>query len=358
MKNPNKDVPFVGKRKRKVTPGTANNKSVKARQRRRLSMPAKKPPPFTTAAAFRQTHKPITWLWKGYLPKGYVSILFGPPGVGKSAFLTALCASITKGDRWPNRKPGPSNPGFVVWVETEGNKPQHDNRFQKLGVPVDRVLYPDNKRDDFWLDDAADIQVLKETMARAKPELVIIDSLSGGLQGGDSGPAAVRALRELGVLASTFDVVVLVVHHTRKLSTAARRRDYELDDLRGASALGQLAKSVIGLDEPDPANNRGRMRVRHLKNNFNKPNLDFGMRFRNGRPVFMADAPVPPGTETMMSKALALLPSLLAKGPVLSTVIRSKCERVGISWDMAKKAKKRLSVVPVRVGQSWYWRMP
>ncbi len=39
--------------------------------------------------------KPVEWLWKGYVPFGYLTMLLGPPGVGKTALALAMAARVS-----------------------------------------------------------------------------------------------------------------------------------------------------------------------------------------------------------------------------------------------------------------------
>lgn len=39
--------------------------------------------------------KPVDWLWKGFVPFGYLSLLIGPQGVGKSALALAMAARVS-----------------------------------------------------------------------------------------------------------------------------------------------------------------------------------------------------------------------------------------------------------------------
>src|SRR5262245_26445054 len=57
---------------------------------------------------------PITWLWGGWLSRGKVHVLAGPPGVGKTTVAMALAAAISAGGNWPDGTR--ADPGHVlIW---------------------------------------------------------------------------------------------------------------------------------------------------------------------------------------------------------------------------------------------------
>jgi RecA-family ATPase len=223
---------------------------------------------------------------------------------------------------------------------------------------MERVVYPRAELGGFRLDAERDIQTLRETIAMTKPDLVIVDSLAGGLPSGDHTKAAKRAFRNLRALATQFRVAVLVVQHARKMPAATRRRDYELDDIRGSSELSFFARSVLGLDEPDCQGDPGHLRIRHLKSNFSVKQPPIGMRVEDYRPVFTAEPPTLPGAPTAMSRAMELLPEWLSDGSKPATWIKQACKTAGISYDTCKKAKTLLNIQSEKRKGKWFWVPP
>ncbi|MBW8003062.1 MAG: AAA family ATPase [Planctomycetes bacterium] len=311
-----------------------------------------------TAADYQKHWKKIEWLYPGVIPVGYVSFIFGPPSSYKSTLGAQIVACVTLGVPWPDESPGLETPGQIVWVETEGNQSLNQERFHKLGIPLDQIIFPQPSEGEFRLDNQKDMNTLQETIAEVRPKLVLIDSLSGGISTGSQSKTLARVFRELRQLAKRFNVAFVIIHHTRKLPASSRKRDYELNDMRGASELGQFARSVLGLDEPDSQGARGHIRIRHLKCNFAPRRPNIGMRISNGVPVFDKEPPVPPGAETMLSRAMDELPRWLEDGPKPSTWIKQNCESSGISYGIAKKAKVLLNIQKEKIGKHWFWKLP
>ena len=42
------------------------------------------------------------WLWRGYIPRGEVSLLTGLPGAGKTSVLVSWAAIVASGGKWPD----------------------------------------------------------------------------------------------------------------------------------------------------------------------------------------------------------------------------------------------------------------
>src|SRR5260370_40700957 len=46
--------------------------------------------------------KPIEWLWKDRIPLGKLTVIEGPPGVGKSMMVLDMVARLTRDAPWPD----------------------------------------------------------------------------------------------------------------------------------------------------------------------------------------------------------------------------------------------------------------
>ncbi|HKZ42659.1 MAG TPA: AAA family ATPase, partial [Candidatus Hodarchaeales archaeon] len=79
-------------------------------------------PKIATAADLASKLPTIRWLWPGWLPIGFVTILAGNPGVGKSMCALELARSVIEPADWPDRVKGPTNQGYVLWCDTESSQ--------------------------------------------------------------------------------------------------------------------------------------------------------------------------------------------------------------------------------------------
>src|SRR5690348_1640304 len=64
------------------------------------------------------TPRTIEWLWKGWIPRGYLTIWAGETGAGKSTVLADVAARVTTGTPWPGET-DPRPPGRVLWLGSE-----------------------------------------------------------------------------------------------------------------------------------------------------------------------------------------------------------------------------------------------
>jgi len=298
----------------------------------------------------------ISWLWEGWLPIGLISIIVGPPEVGKSALALMIALSITTGAVFPDGVI-PEKTGLVVWYETENAEAINHGRAQEWGIPVDQILVPSKYQDPLSEVDLIDPEgwMLFETSVRTEGVLlVIIDSL-GGAYTRENNPKIKKLMKRLGKLARDAQVAMLIVHHPRKLQFG-EETTITLDRVRGHSAISQFARTIWAIEKPDPiAENIARCKM--IKSNLGKKPRPFGFEILNDGVIWI-DAPQDPIVETQYDRAINLLKNLLSSGPIPATEINDKAEEAGISIDTIRRAKKALNIKSIREGDRWLWSFP
>ena len=136
---------------------------------------------------------PLPYVVDGVIPEGYVSILFGPGGTGKSmlALHIAICVAI-----------GVPALGFeasrcsVLFVDYELSFEAHLRRAAKilrgLGTSLSHAALEGHLahyEPSMPLSTERGRQELRDAVARERPSLVVVDSLSIGAAGADLGAA-------------------------------------------------------------------------------------------------------------------------------------------------------------------------
>lgn len=158
----------------------------------------------------------VDWLWRGWLPKGMVSLMAGDPSAGKTFLALGIAAAVTRGDPLPGDT-GAQDPGAVMFVSFE-DAPQYTlvPRAERLGADPERLYFTE-------LGDsptAAEIESLdSEILAVPDLRLVVIDPVGSYIGGAtDTGrDAAVReALKPTVELASRHGISVLLLAHLNK----------------------------------------------------------------------------------------------------------------------------------------------
>lgn len=171
----------------------------------------------------------------GGLVAGSVVLVGGEPGVGKSTLLLQLAASLAAG-------------GHRVLVATaEESADQVGLRAQRLGIVGDDVL----------LLPEQDVELVLEAAERARPDLLIVDSIQT-VGVGTAAPGTVTQVRESAARVARFakerGVAAMLVGHVTKDG-----------GLAGPKLLEHMVDVVLSLDgDPD----RGFRALRVTKNRF------------------------------------------------------------------------------------------
>jgi DNA repair protein RadA/Sms len=151
---------------------------------------------------------------------GSVTLLFGPPGIGKSTLLFQVLSSVA------------SRGHDVVLASAEESLAQVSGRAARLG-PVPRHL--------FALE-GPDVEAIEEGVQRVRPDLVVVDSLQSISDPGLAQPAGslaqVRACVErLTRMAKSSGVALVLVGHVTKDG-----------DMAGPRAVEHLVDTVLAFD--------------------------------------------------------------------------------------------------------------
>lgn len=187
------------------------------------------------------------FLVKDTLVQGSLVAIVSPPDIGKTFLVLDLMLSVAAGEKtWLGRPLKQSGP--VVYVIGEGL-----GRF-KLRVLAWRQTHTVNRALPFyWIDQA--VPLLDEKAMRAflkhaaglKPAVIVFDTLSRCLTGGDENSASDMgmAMAACDELRARTKALVALLHHTKKDSTVER----------GSSALRGAVDTILTLQED--ADDRG-----------------------------------------------------------------------------------------------------
>lgn len=315
----------------------------------------------STWADLAEALGPFTWAWERWLPTAMLTEVVSEQGAGKSCLCLAIAACYVRGDPWPDGTSFGGQPVKVLWCEAESSQGLNLSRAEQWDLPTPMILSPlDDPLDDVLLQDPAHLDAIEAAAHRADVGLVVVDSLSGANASKENDAKVVHLVKWLASLAKTAGKPVILTHHLRKKGLMDGGDGISLDRIRGSSAITQPARVVWALDTPDPQDPETR-RLSVIKNNLlgvKGSGGPLGMRIDASGVTFTNDAPEAPRVETQQGKAADLLMALLRKGPMKSTNLQDEIEGAGLSWDAAKRAKKRLGIVATRAGDVWQWGLP
>lgn len=106
------------------------------------------------------------WVMGGGLPKGHITMIYGPDGAGKSGFsVDPMLWAIEH----------PEYNGVTLYIDTEGKA--NTNLFSKLGVPEDKLIIVRTYEKDNPLTGEKALEITKAAMGEV--DLIVIDSIVG-----------------------------------------------------------------------------------------------------------------------------------------------------------------------------------
>lgn len=171
------------------------------------------------------------WVVDEWLPRGSVSILYGPGGVGKSLLAQQLSIAISTGTKWIGLDAIKGNTiGFFCEDDKDEMLRRAENIFNKIqinaldgseGLHLDARAGKPNTLMTFGNDRKATpsalIEEIRNQCANIKPVLVILDNIAQMFGGIENDRYHVTTFcNELTALASDYDCSVLLLGHPAK----------------------------------------------------------------------------------------------------------------------------------------------
>lgn len=278
----------------------------------------------------------VEFLWKPYIPMGFVTMLTGDPGVGKSTITTQLASSISKGDTFIDGACAPLGNVVLFSVEDPINeviKP----KLLKFHADDSKVfVYPDC----LTLDDTG-FEIIKHIIQKCMPSLVIIDPIVAYV-GGKTDTNKANEVREkmnyLTRLARDFHIAILVVRHMNK-----GNQDKLIYSGHGSIDFTAAVRSELMMIS-DPTENNKRY-LGHTKSNLSElgPTLEFnagaeGIIFNSINSKSLSEitkcfSELQKGSEVVSSYTLAteMALEILKNAPMKSSSLRKELKDEGYS---------------------------
>ncbi len=95
----------------------------------------------------------VRWLWYPYLPRGKITIVQGDPGEGKTTFVLALAALLTRGLTMPGSPVSEPPMNIIYQTAEDGLADTVKPRLTSLGADCSRVLVIDESERELTLSD-------------------------------------------------------------------------------------------------------------------------------------------------------------------------------------------------------------
>jgi hypothetical protein len=203
----------------------------------------------SAAALLAKTFEPVNYVVPGLLAEG-ATLFAGAPKIGKSWMAYDYGIAVASGR--PAFGAIPVTQGDVLYLALEDNERRLKSRLLKKGVsaPERLTLVTD------WpgLDDGCIAEIEAWASSVARPTLVIVDVLKmvRGRTRNNEGvyDADYRALSGLAKFARDRGIAILIVHHTRKMSS-----DDPLESISGTNGLTGASDTVMVLKRDNGTGN-------------------------------------------------------------------------------------------------------
>ena len=328
---------------------------------------------YPTLAQIGPTLPEIQWLWRGWIPRGYLTLLAAAPGVGKSYFALDIAYRLANGLTAPDDNPFEiDTPARIIYVDAEDFLPV---LYQRVGSwQMDMTKFYPFQRPPRSIIDLADPgyqDVLIDMVYDLRPALVIVDSLSRVNRRGENSVEEVREVLDIMVqIPQSFDCSLILVHHLRKKSSNQINTPITVHDIRGSGDLIAASRSVIGMDAIQTDQNgdaNGPRRLKILKTNLTQYPDPLAINFRSlpDNPDYVkleynraAIFDIAPKTKT--AETAEWLLDTLANGPVAYTdLIELLDEELGYNETVLQRARKSLglqiadTIGPKAAGNKW-----
>jgi RecA-family ATPase len=215
--------------------------------------------------------RPVRWLWEDRLPRGFLSLIAGVPGQGKTGVGLERGARVTKGELEGDLFGKPS--GFVIMSREDTLDEVIVPRLVAADADMAHVFALPMTGDKFSIED--DLPELERLIAAEDVGLVFLDPVLAFMRGKTYEDAKVReALSPIQAMAATHRVSVVAVMHLNK----DVMKDL-LSRITDSGAFTALVRSIlfVGAD-PDDEDERNPARLlAHGKSNYGpiKPSLAF-----------------------------------------------------------------------------------
>lgn len=300
----------------------------------------------------------IIWDWKLWIAKGYLVMLVGASGIGKSILLLRLCGCYTDGWNWLDGTKFEGEKGMVLWCEGEAAQSLNLSRAKLMGLDTSKLLMLfDDPFKDFDMENVEHNRALSDLAQNPNIKLIVIDSYSGVHAGDENSSEMNRNISFLAKLARDTQKPIILTHHLRKKGQF-EGNVVNLDRVRGSSAIVQTARVIIAIDQPNPKSSVKRLNV--IKNNLSVYPKPIGFRITD-KGVQLLSAPQEPGTKSELDRCKVFLIHFLANGPVDAEAGKKAAEDEGLAQRTLDEAKKQLGVLSKKIGGSkgkWQWSLP
>ena len=191
----------------------------------------------------------------GLFARGYVSVVAGAPGVGKTIFEQRIIHDLSRGGDIFGGFAHEDKPRHSILISGEFKEEGFIERAQafdwhsdKNFVEVIDTLDFEKKGISFALNDSEGRANLEHVAASCR-DVLFLDSLGTLFCGKENDNSEIIKLFSfLMRLASDYNIAIVVIHHSRKRLASEQQRPLTIDDLIGGNGITRYTYSVIAIE--------------------------------------------------------------------------------------------------------------
>lgn len=194
----------------------------------------------------------------GLFPRGYVSLVAGEPGVGKTWFMLDVCRAVADGRVGMGDPINPYKKGKALIFAGETGVRMLIERMSLLGgvknlqsVKVVSSHQMVRCNIDVMLNTAIGRKNIEAAVMEYRPDVVFVDTVIAFMGDGKDESSQVDmsdSIRVLGMLASASNSAIVLLHHFRKRKGSSDSSERSQNEVIGTSAFTRLTSLVVGIE--------------------------------------------------------------------------------------------------------------
>lgn len=210
----------------------------------------------------------------GIFPRKRISAVIAPPGTGKTWFLQRIVSDLSVGGTIFDGFADEAEPLKSVVFAGEAGPDMMIRRASATNWPVNKhnvkiygMVKAEQKNISVMLDEADGRKNVERIIKLEKPDILFFDTL-GSFHNSDENKADAMKpiLRWLLTIAETYNIAVVLMHHSRKMQGGDVKRELTQDDVIGSSIFNRLVSIIICIQPHD----EGLLIVKSIKSWFSK----------------------------------------------------------------------------------------
>ena len=192
----------------------------------------------------------------GIFPRGYVSMIFAPPGTGKTIFIQKFASDLSNGGNIFDglSEDEPRRTSLILAGEAGYELLIRRAAMMKWEITPDRVKVFDQYEANLqnvsvMLDSDEGWDNILRLIDMFSPDILFIDSLISFHEKDENKGVEIKPmLAKLAILARSKNIAIVPVHHSRKRLARERSLSLNQDDVIGSSVFNRYVGLIVGIE--------------------------------------------------------------------------------------------------------------